>query len=142
MNSGMNVDNIGLFSALKSRMSWLGQRQKVVAENVANASTPGFKPKDLKKQDFAAMVSGADSMQDLGLKATNAGHIATDGPPGAAQASRIKALDSETTLDGNSVVLEEQMIKMADSRMQFEAAVGFYQKSMEMLRTASKLPGR
>jgi flagellar basal-body rod protein FlgB len=137
----MDVNDIGLFSALKSRMGWLSQRQKVVAENVANASTPGFKPKDLRAQDFAAVMRGEASGGGLGMATTNAGHISTESP-GQTAVSRITSRDSETTLDGNSVVLEEQMIKMADSRMQFEAAIGFYQKSMDLLRMASKLPGR
>jgi len=137
----MNVDDVGLFSALKARMGWLSQRQKVVAENVANASTPGFKPKDLKTQDFASMMQGNAPSEGIGLSVTRAGHISTESP-GQTKVRAVKSPDSETTLDGNSVVLEEQMIKMADSRMQFEAAIGFYQKSMDMLRTASKLPGR
>ena len=49
--------------------------------------------------------------------------------------------DSETTLDGNSVVVEEQMLKMAESRMAYDAAIGFYTKSMQMLRMAAKKPG-
>ena len=49
--------------------------------------------------------------------------------------------DSETTLDGNSVVVEEQMLKMAESRMAYDAAISLYQKSMQMLRLAAKKPG-
>ena len=45
-------------------------------------------------------------------------------------------------MDGNSVVLEEQMLKMAESRMQFQAAVSFYEKSMSMLRMAARAPGK
>ena len=42
-------------------------------------------------------------------------------------------------MDGNSVVVEEQMLKMAESRMAYDAAIGFYQKSMSMiLRMAAK----
>jgi flagellar basal-body rod protein FlgB len=48
--------------------------------------------------------------------------------------------DSETTLDGNSVVLEEQMLKMTEARANYEAAVGFYQKSLAMIRTAARRP--
>ena len=49
--------------------------------------------------------------------------------------------DSETTPDGNSVVVEEQMLKMAESRMAYDAAIGFYQKSLNMLRLAARKPG-
>jgi flagellar basal-body rod protein FlgB len=49
--------------------------------------------------------------------------------------------DSETTLDGNSVTLEDQMLKMTDARMNYDAAVSFYQKSMAMLKTSTRRPG-
>ncbi len=132
---------IGFLSALQSRMSWLGDRQKLVAENVANASTPGYKPKDLTPQDFASLVQGDSPEGNLGLSLTNAMHIA----PVDMTSSGAKAVitpDSETTMDGNSVVLEEQMLKMSESRMQFEAAVGFYEKAQNMMRMAIKAPGK
>jgi flagellar basal-body rod protein FlgB len=50
--------------------------------------------------------------------------------------------DSETTLDGNSVVLEEEMLKMTEARMNYDAAISFYQKSLNMLRMAARPPGR
>jgi flagellar basal-body rod protein FlgB len=53
-----------------------------------------------------------------------------------------KVKDSETTLDGNSVVLEEEMLKMSDARMSYDAAIGFYQKSLNLLRMAARAPGR
>jgi flagellar basal-body rod protein FlgB len=61
-------------------------------------------------------------------------------------ASRLKTRpvlspDSETTLDGNSVVLEEEMMRMSQSRMDYDTAVSFYQQAMTMLQTAAKRPG-
>jgi flagellar basal-body rod protein FlgB len=53
-----------------------------------------------------------------------------------------RAPDSETTLDGNSVVVEEQMMKIAETRMDFETMVGLYQKSLGLLRLASRSPTR
>lgn len=137
----MNSQGITLLDALQSRMRWLSGRQKVVAENVANASTPGFKPKDLTPQDFASMVQGDSPQGNLGLTLTNAMHIAPNSMS-ASGAKTIVSPDSETTMDGNSVVLEEQMLKMSESRMQFEAAVGFYEKSLNMVRLAVKAPGK
>ena len=57
-------------------------------------------------------------------------------------ATAVTSPDSETTMDGNSVVLEEQMMKMSESRIQFQAAVSFYEKSLDMIRMASKAPGK
>ena len=45
------------------------------------------------------------------------------------------------TLDGNSVVLEEEMMKLTQARMDYDAAVGLYQQSLNMLKTAIKKPG-
>ena len=132
---------IPFMSALRSRMSWLGDRQKLVAENVANASTPGYKPKDLTPQDFGAMVAGDSQGGGLGLALTNPMHLTPSGVS-ASGAQSVISPDSETTMDGNSVVLEEEMLKMSESRMQFEAAVGFYEKAQNMMRLAVKEPGK
>ena len=56
-------------------------------------------------------------------------------------ASPKKTRDSETTLDGNAVVLEDQMLKLTETRMEYDAAIGFYQKSMGLLRMAARRPG-
>jgi len=42
----------------------------------------------------------------------------------------------------NAVVVEEQMAKVAETRMRFEAAIGLYQKSLNLLRMAAKSPSR
>ena len=133
----MAITDLPLLSQIKGRLTWLDQRQRVIAENVANADTPGFVGRDLKQPtDFAeAMRTGGG----LKIVATNARHIT---PPGqAARFDSLNAPDSETTLDGNSVVVEEQMLKMAESRMAYDAAIGFYQKSMQMIRMAARKPG-
>lgn len=134
----MRVDDIPIFSMLRGRLSWLNERQRVVAENVANADTPGFTARDLTQPaDFARALDRAGGLQ---MTRTAANHIAPQG-----RASRFeveRSPDSETTLDGNSVVVEEQMLKMAESRMAYDAAIGFYQKSLNMLRLAARAPGR
>ncbi|MEO8113135.1 MAG: flagellar basal body rod protein FlgB [Phenylobacterium sp.] len=141
--AGMDLGAIPLFAMLRSRMGYLSQRQQVIAENVANASTPGYVPKDLKSFDFQAQVSQARTATMPTV--TQPGHML---PPGAGTGARsgfksIKTRDfSETTLDGNSVVLEEEMMKMTDARMNYEAAIGFYQKSLNLLRMAGRAPGR
>jgi len=149
----MDANNLPLLGALKSKMGWLNQRQKVVSENVANAQTPGFRPHDLKAQDFQTLLKHARAIQTggagqgtgsdvskVGLMRTQGAHIGSQVSNNGGAAREV-ALDSETTLDGNAVVLEEQMVKMAESRMQFEAAVAFYTKSLAMVRMASRRPG-
>mgnify|MGYP003576071376 CR=1 FL=1 len=135
----MAFTDLPLLSQIKGRLNWLDQRQRVIAENVANSDTPGYVGRDLNQPaNFAeAMRSGGR----LSMTRTSAMHIAPAGQA-AARFDTVKAPDSETTLDGNAVVVEEQMLKMAESRMAYDAAIGFYQKSMMMLRTAARAPGR
>ena len=65
---------------------------------------------------------------------------ATSGAQQKFKSQRMR--DSETKLDGNSVVLEEEMMKMSDARMNYDAAISFYQKSLNMLRMAARAPGK
>ena len=132
---------ISLLSALKSRMGWLSDRQKVVSQNVANASTPGFKPKDLSPQDFAALMKNQDAPLIPTIRLMDGTALSLPDTT-AHGAKEITKLDSETTMDGNSVVLEEEMLKMSESRQNFEAAVGFYEKAQNMVRMAAKVPGK
>ena len=50
--------------------------------------------------------------------------------------------DSEVRIDGNQVVLEEQMMKLTQARIDYESAIDFYQQSMNMITTAARAPGR
>lgn len=145
----MGPDDIPLFGMLKSRLGYLTERQKLVAQNVANADTPGYRPTDVKAFSFQAslMNQGAGAVYRGGpsaptsgvqMMATSAAHMAPSNAPSAWRATA--GADSETTLDGNSVSLEDQMLKMTDARMNYDAAITFYQKSLTMLRMAARKP--
>ena len=54
----------------------------------------------------------------------------------------VSAPDDEARLDGNQVVLEDQMMKMGETRTQYEAAVGIYVKAMNLLQMAARQPGK
>lgn len=142
----MNLAEIPLFSMLKGRMGYLTERQKVIAENVANGDTARFVPNDLKPFSFDAKMKMQQAQAGGGgatMAATQAGHMApkNERKGAGAQFKTIKSPDSETTLNGNAVVLEDEMIKMTESRMNYDAAISFYQKSMGLLRMAARRPG-
>ena len=138
----MDLANIPLFSMLRGRLGYLSEREKVISQNVANSDTPGFRPSDLKPFSFASQLKAATSQ--AGVQAmTQPGHMQAPNAHGnMAGVKPIRAADSETTLDGNGVVLEEEMMKMTDARMNYDAAISFYQKSLGMLRSAMRAPGR
>lgn len=140
--SAMDIGQIPLFAMLRSRMGYLSQREQVIAQNVANADTPGYAPRDLQVFRFDA-TSQARQASASGMQAvTQPGHMSAPDKGGRGAGVRsIKTKSSETTLNGNGVTLEEEMIKMTDARMSYEAAVGFYEKSINMLRMATRRPG-
>jgi flagellar basal-body rod protein FlgB len=131
----MTLDDIPLFSMLKAKLGYDAGRQRLIAENVANSETPGFAPRDLKAFSFDTALRAS-----AGLARTEGAHLVgkTKAPAGLRP---ITAADSEARLDGNQVVLEEQMMKMSDARADYDAAIGFYQQSMTLLRTAARKPG-
>jgi len=134
----MGLDDIPLFSMLKSKMTYVNARQQLIAQNVANADTPGYTPQDLKPFSFADMAQASAT----GLLVNQPGHI------GASTAVKTGGLkpedmpDTEARLDGNQVVLEDQMNKMTQARIDYETAVDFYEQSMNMITQASHAPGK
>jgi flagellar basal-body rod protein FlgB len=138
----MDLSQIPLFQMLRGRLSYLSDRQKLIAQNVANADTPGYKPQDLKPFSFQAQMQAQATGAASAMAVTEPGHMLP--PHASARSSPIKPVvtkDSETTLDGNSVVLEEEMMKMGQARMDYDAAISFYQQSLNLIRLAARAPG-
>jgi flagellar basal-body rod protein FlgB len=143
----MDLSGIPLFSMLQNKLGYLSEREKTIAQNVANSSTPGFTPSDLKpfaqqpgmdpKANARVLTPPAQTDSGVSLGAA----AAQPRRPQQKTYLSEKSPDSETTLDGNQVVLEEQMIKMNESRSDYEAAVSFYQKSLGLLHLAIRKPG-
>ncbi len=128
----MNIGNLPLVGLLQQKMSWLSDRQSILAANIANASTPGYVPHDLRANDFASALT--DSMHGAMLS-TNPMHIQPKSA-GSASHQAIISPDSRSTPDGNAVVVEEQMLKVADTQMGYAQAAGLYKKMTNMWRTA------
>ena len=124
----MSIANTPYFALLRARLDFLGDRQKLIAENIANASTPGYVPRDLDAAAFDKAIE----------RATRRGGDALHVSPARA----VARPDSETTLDGNAVVLEDQALRAAETRMQFETGLSLYQKGLQLMRMAARPPGR
>jgi len=133
----MEVSNIPLLSMLKQRMAWLSQRQNVLSQNVANADTPGYTARDLKPINFEQALKNVTSPNRFpaGLTTDNPRHIAI-APQGAGAFADAETPDVESTPSGNSVSLEQEMIKVSDTQAQFQAATNLYAKAISMMKTA------
>lgn len=131
----MAFGDLKLVGLLKTSMHWHEARQHLLAENVANADTPSYRPKDLKPPQFEAEL--AEHIPSLRVARTNTMHLAS-----AAQAvggDRFRPDEDggwEQTPGGNAVVLEEEMMKVAANQFDFQLASSLYSKSLGLIRTA------
>lgn len=139
----MDLNQIPLFAMLKGKMTHSNLRQRIISENVANADVPNYAPRDLKPFSFSEQLARAQSAAAVEPVRTSASHMELPDAPslsGGADDS-VNSPDSEVRLDGNHVVLEEQMVKLTEERMSYDAVVGFYQQSLGLLKTAIQKPG-
>ncbi len=130
----MPISDIPIFSMLRSRLQWHQERQKVLAENVANADTPKFQPRDLKPLDFVKDPQAGTSGATLRLAATDPAHFA--GAPGTSAFATDRNNKYDVRPAGNAVNLEDEMMKVAANQMDYQAAISLYSRSMGLIRTA------
>jgi len=126
----MDLSRIPLFAAITKRMGWLGERQAVLAENVANADTPGYASKDVKPLDFAKLIAG--TAHRLPLATPRPGHIV----PVSAQGAFEQVTDpaSERSPNGNDVSVEGQMMKISDTNNDYALTTSLYKKQIGLLQ--------
>ncbi|KZL21340.1 Flagellar basal body rod protein FlgB [Pseudovibrio axinellae] len=132
----MALIDLPMFQALREKMQWHQQRQGVLAENVANADTPGYRSKDLKELSFSDMVDAEQDSGTLRPAVTNSTHISSGGMSVSVGTKVNKASSFERTPNGNSVVLEEQMMEIAQNQIDYQTATSLYSRSLGMLKTA------
>jgi flagellar basal-body rod protein FlgB len=130
----MGLMNMPVFTALTDKMRWHQTRQGLLAENVANAETPGFRGRDLTQYDFADRSSGISSAS-VTTAATQPMHFSVSSSEGSAFGAQRMA-NFEITPEGNGVTLEDEMMKVTTNMMDFQAATTLYQKSIKILKTA------
>ena len=129
----MSLGNTVLFGMMSEKMSWLGQRQRVLSQNVANADTPSYHAKDLAPLKFTDAMARQD--RSVSLTVSSPMHVALPG-----STARFEESDAdkvyETSVDGNSVVLEEQMMKLTETTEDYNLATGIYRKYMALHKAA------
>ena len=103
------------------------QRQRVIATNVANADTPGYRTRDLPEFE-ESLRRGS-----LELRTPRAGHLAAglSGPP-----FRAVEAEGEPSPNGNTVSLEDEMVRSADAKREFDLSLAVMQSGLNLMRTA------
>jgi flagellar basal-body rod protein FlgB len=129
----MSINDLPVLSALRTKMQWHQERQRVLAENISNSDTPNFKPRDLVEPKFNS--SGASSpMGSLAMMRTSTSHIAPSA--GSSSFAQNTKAGYETRPAGNAVNLEDEMLKVSANQMDYAAATSLYSRSLGLLKTA------
>lgn len=120
-------EKLQLISMANAMADRAGARMGVTAQNIANADTPGYKAIDLP--------SFAETYQDDGtaMRATRAGHMTADDQASAPILRRTKGAGAP---NGNTVSLEQEMVKTATIRQDHDMALAIYRNTSEIIRAS------
>ena len=128
----MDLNNLSIFSMAKTEMAYLTERQKDLATNIANANTPHYLPQDVEEPSFANVLRTS-----LPMTLTNEKHLA--GIPSGNGGFRVYTPKPDTalTIDGNGVVLEDQLNEVSKTKGDYNRMLTIYGKYKSMLQTAN-----
>jgi len=126
----MAIPDLPILSMLKTRMQWHQERQRVLAENVANAETPRYRARDLAPPNFAGALQHAS----LTMARTDPGHIEPIG--GNSQFDDDRNVHYEKRPRGTAVSHEEEMLKLAGNQADYDAVTSIYTHSLTLIKTA------
>jgi flagellar basal-body rod protein FlgB len=127
----MPISDIPILSMLRTKLQWHQERQRLLAENVANADTPDFRPSDLAPPKFDG---GGSGVAPVTLLRTSPAHLASG--EGAATFNLQRGGPFDIVPTGNAVTLEDEMMKVASNQMDFQAATALYTRGLGLIKTA------
>ncbi len=138
----MTTENIALFKGMGAKMQYLNHRQRIIAQNIANADTPGYKPHDLTEVDFGSVVkrveksSGNSSApsKSLAMATSESGHMVNSGQQVTKDQKQRESY--EVAPAGNAVIMEEQMVKSQETVMDYSLMTNLYKKNVGLIMTS------
>jgi len=139
------INDLGIFRGLMGKMAFTDHKATVIAQNVANADTPGYRAKMLKDPDFASVMAlaGPKTGETLRMQATNDGHVGgIKGRPYTDPRASLQRTVYEAAPNDNAVVLEEQMFMAAKNAADQQMAANLFRRCAGMYRMALQGSGR
>jgi flagellar basal-body rod protein FlgB len=120
-----SLDVLNIAQAVAARAN---NRQSVIAANIANADTPGYRARDIAPFSLDTSDNGPV------LKTTRDRHVQNSSAAPTQLPTFVEK--GEQSPNGNSVSLEQEMAKASELRLQYDLALGVYRKSMDILRAS------
>jgi flagellar basal-body rod protein FlgB len=137
----MDLKNLTVFSLANKNMQYLSARQRVLAANIANASTPDYLAQDIEKPSVLQGVV-EPKRQNLALHTTNRKHFSqflssTKSKSGSGFKVYTPQPKDALTIDGNGVILEDQMNEASKASSEYKRMITIYNSYKNMLSIAN-----
>ncbi|WP_420861726.1 FlgB family protein [Algirhabdus cladophorae] len=125
--------NLKVFEMSSAMAQHATARHAIVAQNIANSDTPGYRAKDVAS--FAQTLdAGTLDSSDFAMFQSRKGHLQSSA---TVNTSKTKTFETPSeSLNGNSVSLELEMVKSIESQRQHDRAISIYKNALTVLRTS------
>ena len=128
----MDLNNLSFFNIANQEMKYLTERQKVLAENIANVNTPDYLAKDVEKPSFSGELKSTVS-----LATTNEKHFSFPASNGGSGNVYTPKPTNALTIDGNGVILEDQLNEASKTKGDYNRVITIYNNYKNMLKIGS-----
>lgn len=133
------IRNDTAFSAIVKSLDGLSLRSRAIANNVANVDTPGFKSSEVSFEDELALAVNRPAPDAFQMVATDKAHFGV-----SLARPDIEGIEAKTQVmrdltyrnDGNNVDIDREMLRLAETQIQFSAATAFTNLKFAQLRQA------
>lgn len=129
----MDYSKLQLFSMMQTKMGYHAERQDVLSQNIANADTPGYRPKDLPALEFEEMVRKHPKLQMRQTAPSHKEGIFYRVPEYEAEQQK-KSFEIKPVK--NAVSVEEEMMKVSDNAFQYQTTTSLYRKTADLFKVA------
>lgn len=138
----VDLSNLTVFNMAGRNMQYLSAKQRVIAQNIANASTPGYLAKTIEEPAFLNSTKAGKTTLITGLKTTHAKHYASlksvsDATSRNGYRVYVAAPKDALTIDGNGVIVEDQMNEASKASNEYKKMITIYNKYKNMISTAN-----
>lgn len=119
---------------MPAQLALYGKRSSLLAANIANADTPGFKARDI---DFRTALAAAGGGDGVALQTTRPGHIASAGAA-TSDAELLYRVPTQPSLDGNTVNSQVEQAEFAENAVRYQSTLTFLSGRFQSLKLAIK----
>ncbi|MBE1285512.1 MAG: FlgB family protein [Rhodobacteraceae bacterium] len=123
---------LNVFKMAHAMATHAGKRQALIAQNVANADTPGYKARDLVPFQAYTKKSNEGGLHEM--RASRPGHL--NGRQGSSHSWAETVVEDAVDLSSNDVSIETQMVNAVNAKRQHDRALAIYKSSLNVLRAS------